>query len=112
MRGGEPAASAARSSMPARTARAAGESTRGTVGVELKSTGVAQAGQNAAPSGNSRAHEEHFIRKFRSGTRVASSYAAFGPSTTNLLHMDRESGERIEGALRLACGLGKVECNF
>ena len=47
-------------------ARAAGESARVTVGVELKFTGVAHAGQNAAPSGKSRAQEEHFIRKFRS----------------------------------------------
>src|ERR1700722_3421716 len=84
MRGGEPAASAARSSMPARTARAVGESTRVTVGVELKSTGVAQAGQNAAPSGNSRAQAEHFIGKFRSGTRVAPSYASTALDTTDL----------------------------
>src|SRR5271156_2469216 len=70
--GAAPAASSDRLFRSARIARAAGETARVTVGVELTSTGVAHAGQNAAPSGNSRAQEEHFIRKF--GSRLESRH--------------------------------------
>jgi hypothetical protein len=68
--------------------------------VLLGSTGVAHAGQNIAPSGNSRMHEEHFILSFLFGDLVGASYASPARDTTDSPSTPVGS-QQIEHAIRL-----------
>ncbi|MGD0404964.1 MAG: hypothetical protein ABSB66_17410, partial [Candidatus Acidiferrales bacterium] len=90
MRGGVPAALAGRSARPA------GRSTRVTVGVLLGSTGVAHAGQNIAPSGNSRMHKEHFTRNFRFSRLALASYTLLLPCTQRIRHQINAQTGQVE----------------